>query len=116
MVTLNSELQNFYDNMNGKISTLDAKAGNLVESMTELQKFNSQFSDSVAYHYQGKVQKNTLQNLSSINSTISTITSSINDKIYTSITTSKELLDSINELIELKNKINNGGAVHTEAG
>ena len=107
MVTLNNDLQNFYDNMNGNISSLDSRAGNLMESVNDLLKYNSEFSDSIASYYKGKARKNALQNLFDVNDTLNKISSSINEKLYTSITMSKDILNSIDELIVLKNKINN---------
>jgi len=107
MVTLNNELQTFYNNLNNNISTLNTKANNLTEAIDNLKRFNNSFSEALAYYYKGKAQDSTLDNLTAINSILDKLSSSLAEKLNASILKSKKIIDSTTELIELKNKINN---------
>ena len=66
MVTINSEIQSFYDNMNGNLENLNAKISNLMESIDILKKNNASFSESLSTYYKGQAQDTIVQNLTAI--------------------------------------------------
>ena len=107
MVSLNSEIQDFYNSMNDKINSLNTKTSSLIDTMNNFQSFNSAFGDNFSTYYKGKAQTTALQNINAINETITLIMESVSEKIGTSLQESQSILDSTKQLIELKNKINN---------
>ncbi len=107
MVTINNEIQAFYDNMNGNLENLNAKISNLMESIDILKKNNASFSESLAYLYKGQAQDTIVQNLTAISNRLDLLSTSINEKLNASLSQSKTIVDSTKQLIELKNKINN---------
>ena len=115
MVSIDNELQGFYNNMNGKVSSLSTKATNLAESITNFQTFNTSFADTFTSYYKGKAQDNTLQAISAINDNLGIIAESINEKISSSLKDAQSIVDSTKQLIELRNRINNAEQSTEEA-
>ncbi len=114
MVTLNNEIQNFYDNLNGKVNNLNVKTNNLMDTMDKLKQVNMTFGENLSYYYKGEAQNNALLNVAAINDRLNILSESINEKLLASVFKIQDILDLTKQLIEMKNNINSAESANQE--